>query len=39
MSLAELSTDPVLSQIAVNAFLDMAWPLLPENALVALSYV
>lgn len=39
MNLTELSTDPVLSQIAVNALLDTAWPLLPESVLVALGYV
>lgn len=34
-----MSADPVLVQVFVNAVLDVAWPLLPGDVLVALSYV
>lgn len=34
-----LSCDPVLVQVAVNAVLDVVWPVLPADALDALSYV
>lgn len=39
MDLLMLSTDPVLSQIAVNALLDVVWPLLPPEVLEQLAYV
>lgn len=34
-----MQLDPVLAQIAINAFLDIIWPLLPPPVLEALAYV
>ena len=31
--------DAVTMQIAINAFLDVVWPLLPQATLDALAYV
>lgn len=31
--------DPVLVQVAINAALDVCWPLLPPETLEALAYV
>lgn len=31
--------DPITMQVAINAFLDVIWPILPAPILEALTYV